>query len=156
MSKGSNSNGRGPLLRVLNIIIAIAGIAILVGYMLYLIISSFAFSTAAGIQSVAASLIPPLAITYIAFFTDAFKAPYRVGIPRFNIYIVSTLWALIVFTIFRNLYNPEAIFSVPWVELLFSFTLVMMVTLYRGLSKQAYLAACYGILTAFFFNIVFL
>ncbi|MEO0407705.1 MAG: hypothetical protein AAF289_10170 [Cyanobacteria bacterium P01_A01_bin.135] len=156
MSNGSDSGGRGPLLKIVNVAIALSGIGILVGHMLYLIIASFAFSPGAGIQSIMANLIPPLAITYIAFFTDAFKSPYRVGIPRLNIYVISTLWALIVFTIFGNLFDPEAIFSVPWVELLFSFTLVIMITLYRGMSKQAYLAACYGIITAFFTHVVFL
>ncbi|MGB3614004.1 MAG: hypothetical protein WBA10_09440 [Elainellaceae cyanobacterium] len=155
MSNRSNANRRGPLIKGLNIVVAVLGIGILLGFMVYLMISSFAFSFGTGLKSVLASLIPPLAITYVAFFTDTFKSPYEVRLPRFNIYVVSTLWSLALFTAFGNLYDPEAVVSVPWVELLFSFTLVIMITIYRGISLQAFLATCYGVVTALFANVVF-
>jgi len=155
MSNGSNANRRGPLIKVLNIIVAVLGIGILLGYMAYLMVNAFAFSFDTGLKSLLASFIPPLAITYIAFFTDTFKSPYSVRLPRFNIYVVSTLWALALFAAFGNLYDPDAIISVPWVELLFSFTVVIMITIYRGISLQAFLATCYGVVTALFANVVF-
>ncbi|MGF1535496.1 MAG: hypothetical protein ACFB4J_03275 [Elainellaceae cyanobacterium] len=155
MANGSESNRRGPLLKGLSLVIAILGIATLLAYILYLVFNSFAFSFAAGIKSVLVSLIPPLAITYISFFTDTFESPYEVKIPRFNIYVISTLWSLILFAAFNSLYDPESLFSVPWVEMLFSFTLVIMITVYRGISFQAFLATCYGVITALFFSIVF-
>ncbi len=155
MANESQSNRRGPLLKGVSIAIALLGVAVLLGYMFYLILNSFAFSFGAGVKSVLASLIPPLAITYISFFTDAFKSPYEVKIPRFNIYVISTLWALILFAAFNSLYDPEALLSVPWVELLFSLTLVIMITIYRGVSFQAFLATCYGVITALFFSVVF-
>ncbi|MGF1512221.1 MAG: hypothetical protein ACFB5Z_00780 [Elainellaceae cyanobacterium] len=156
MANGSESDRRGALLKGVNIAVAGLSVAALLGYTLYLILNSFAFSFAMGTKSILASLIPPLAITYISFFTDTFNAAYEVRVPRFNIYVISTLWALILFAAFNNLYDPEALFSVPWVELLFSFTLVLMITVYRGISLEAFLATCYGIITALFFSIVFL
>ena len=155
MRHDSESDRRlSPTLKAFSFLITFLSFAILIGFIIYLIVSAFSFSFSMGIRSLFASFLPPLAVTYISYFTNVFKGPYRNQVPRINIYVISTFWMILIMAILSLTYDPGNVYYLPITELLFSFTLVIIITFYRAKQYTTSLATSYGIISGFLlFNI---
>jgi hypothetical protein len=142
-------------IKLLNNAIVIASFAIVAGFILFLVGNAFAVSLAFGIRSLCGGLLPPLAVIYIFRFTKVFDGSYRRRVPRINIYVLSTLWMVLMLIVFDGVYDPENLVLIPIVELMFSLTLVIMVTLYKQNAYPTALAASYGVVSGVFLFTMF-
>jgi hypothetical protein len=145
-SNGKNRQQR-QILKVLNRVVAIASFATIIALMIYLIINAFAIGFGIGLRVLAAGILPPIAITYISFFTNLLSAPRRDTLPRINLYIISMLWTTFLLGLFANVVDPENWLALTLGELLFSLTLVLLVMLYQMQQYITALAASYGVVS---------
>lgn len=155
-SSNQGSQKNRPVVRILNRFVTVASFVTLGIFIIYMILNAFAIDFTTGMRSLLAGLLPPLAITYISYFTKVFKGPYRSDIPRINLYVISTLWLIIILLIFNVLYDPENLLPIPIVQLLFSSTLVILITLYKAKDYATALAASYGIISGLLIFVVFI
>ncbi len=143
------------MFKLLNGTIVIASFAIIAGFILLLVANAFSLSLGLGLRSLCSGLLPPLAVVYLFRFANIFRGEHRSRIPRINLYVLSSLWMLVMLVIFSGVYDPENLLFVPVVELLFSFTLVALVLLYQGNTYPTALAASYGIVTGVLIFVIF-
>ncbi|MGF1497010.1 MAG: hypothetical protein ACFB8W_09335 [Elainellaceae cyanobacterium] len=148
MADSDRRDAERPLaLKILNRLVVALSFGVLLSFLIFLAVNSFRVSFFMGMRSISAGFLPPLVITYLAFFTERFKGTYRNYIPNINLFVISTLWTLMLMAGFAGLYDAESLLVVPVVELLFSFTLIVLVTFYKGKDYATALGASYGILT---------
>ena len=143
MAPSPNPN---PTLHYFNLGIIFIAISVLSTFLVSLTVTAFSTSVQQGIQSLAATILPPLSISYIVVFTEIFEGR-NVRVPQFSLYFVSTVWMLILLLIMQDLAEEVAWLASPVMELLFSITLASLIWIYRGLSYRALRACCYGIVS---------
>lgn len=136
-------------LHMLNVMAIILSIAIIIIFLASLTIEAFQGSAEAGLRSLAATLLPPIVITYIVFFTPFSRSQSR--IPEFSLYFVFTLWSLILFILVSNYLNDRS----PFGELALSITLTSLIYIYRTTPFRAFISCAYGILSGFLFFVLF-
>lgn len=134
--------------QILNRVMAISSFLILGCFLVYLVFQAFGTSLGTGIRSLCAAALPPVVVTYLAYFVHRFHLARNNYLPRISIYILSMLWSLILFSVFANLHDSEQLLPIPIVELLFTATLVAFILMYRGLHYLTALAASYGLVSA--------
>jgi len=150
---GGEGHHRKPrlLLRVLSFLAIALCIGVIAGFLISFIVEDFSISLGRGIQSLCAGALPLIVISYITYFTPLLQPP-RI-IPTFNIYFVFALWTLILFIVsalWRNSGN-----DIPIAEMLFSFTLSIILAISNRISFDAFLACAYGVLTGFLLYVTF-
>ncbi|MBD1996020.1 hypothetical protein H6F88_14330 [Oculatella sp. FACHB-28] len=133
------------LLRVLSFLAIALCIGVIAGFLISFIVEAFSISLGQGIQSLCAGALPLIVISYITYFTPLLQPP-RI-IPTFNIYFVFALWTLALF-ILSALWRDGGN-DIPVAEMLFSFTLSMILSISNRISFEAFLACAYGVLTGF-------
>lgn len=158
MSKGSDTKQKRqqPFIRLLNNIIAISSFIFLGAILLYLVIEAFQTSLTMGIRSLCAAALPIVAVIYLTYFVHRFHLARNNYLPRISVYVLSTLWSLILFYLLVDLYDPDQLFSIPIIELLFTITLTVFILIYKGLQYATALAASYGLITGMMIFIIFL
>ncbi|MGB3494959.1 MAG: hypothetical protein WBA57_19670 [Elainellaceae cyanobacterium] len=129
---------------------AISSFIFLGGMLIYLVVEAFQSGFSVGMRSLCASALPLVAVTYLAFFVHRFHLARNNYLPRLSVYVLSMLWALMLFSLFANLYDSEQFFSLPIVELLFTATIIAFILMYRGLQYATALAASYGLVSGMF------
>lgn len=132
-------------LHFFNLGIIFLAISVLIAFLLSFTVTAFSVSLQQGVQSLAATILPPLSISYIVVFTEIFQGR-NVRIPIFSLYFISTLWMLILLLVMQDLAEEIVWLASPVMELLFSITLASLIWIYRGLSYRALRACCYGII----------
>lgn len=133
-----------PALHLFNLGIIFLSISVLITFLVSLTVSAFSVGVQQGIQSLAATVLPPLSISYVVVFTEIFQGR-NVRVPQFSLYFVSTLWMLILLLVMQDLAEEVTWLASPVMEFLFSITLASLIWIYRGLSYRALRACCYGI-----------
>lgn len=145
---GRSGASRFILLSIHGVVVAIA-LLVLLSYMVLLVTASFRSGTALGLRSLAATVLPFTAITYVGLFTNIFRLSQRV--PVFNLYVVFTLWTIFLLGFVQVIHTM----AFPLGELLFSTTLAATVWRYGRRSFNVFLSCCYGIVTGTIVYIVF-
>jgi len=120
------------------------------GMIIYFVIEAFQVSLSMGIRSLCASALPLVTVTYLTFFVHRFDLARSNYVPRINVYILSMLWSLVLFSLFANTYDSEQLLSFPVLELLFTATLIVFILMYQGLQYATALAASYGLVSGVF------
>ncbi|NJN88000.1 MAG: hypothetical protein HC881_19050 [Leptolyngbyaceae cyanobacterium SL_7_1] len=136
-------------LHMLNVMAIILSVAIILIFLASVTIEAFQGSTDAGLRSLAATLLPPIIITYIVFFTPFIRSQTR--IPEFSLYFVFTLWSLILFILVSNYLSQRS----PAGELALSITLTSLIYIYRTTPFRSFISCAYGILSGFLFFVLF-
>ena len=148
-----NGNKKKPqlFLRVLSFIAIALCIGVIAGFLTSFIVQAFSISLGQGIKSLCAGGLPLIVISYITYFTPLYRPP-RI-IPTFNIYFIFTLWTLVLFIV-SALWRASGN-DVPLAELLFSFTLSIILAISNRISFEAFLACAYGVLSGFLLYVAF-
>lgn len=141
MAPGPKPN---PALHVFNIGIIVLAVSVLITFLVSFMVSAFSVGVQQGVQSIAATILPPLSISYVVVFTEIFQGR-NIRIPAFSLYFLSTLWMLILLLVMQDLSREVTWLASPVMELLFSITLATLIWIYKGLSYRALRACCYGI-----------
>jgi hypothetical protein len=135
-----------PALHLFNLGIVFLSLSVLIAFLVSMMVNAFSAGLQQGVQSLAATLLPPLSISYIVVFTELFEGR-NVRVPQFSLYFVSTIWMLILLLVMQDLVEEVTWLASPTMELLFSITLASLIWIYRGLSYRALRACCYGIVS---------
>lgn len=146
---GDHRNQPHPWIDILNFVAVAISITIVLGFLISFILQAFSADFSAGLRSLSASALPLIIISYLTFYAPFFRMPDRV--PVFNIYFIFTVWTLILFVLIRATYTSD----IPTAEMLFSFTLGLLLTFFRHTPFKTFLSCAYGILSGFLIYVAF-
>ena len=146
----SKKSGSNRFLNIINFLAIATTVALLGGFTIYFIITSFLNDVGSGIRSLAATSLPIIVLTYIGKYSQLFRSQHRV--PLFNIFFVYAVWLIILMLVVRLL-SQEAF---PIGELLFSSTLATIFWRDDSKSFRGILSCSYGVLVGFLVYIIFL
>lgn len=132
------------LLYLLNQFVVMIAIASILGLLVASIAQAFGVGSDVGFRSFAASLLPPIFLTYRSFFARPSRSVSRA--LEQNLFLVSILWILMLLVLL-NLMALRFNYRVPLGEFVTSLTLSGLFYFNHHLSSRSMVSCGYGILS---------
>ncbi|NJM85733.1 MAG: hypothetical protein HC873_05475 [Leptolyngbyaceae cyanobacterium SL_1_1] len=137
-------------MKIVNFLAIATTVAILGGFIIYLVFISFANGFGNGLRSLAATILPIIVLTYVGKYSQLFRSEHRA--PLFNVFFIYAVWSVILMMLVRLLHSE----SFPIAELLFSSTLATIFWRDSSRSFRGILSCSYGVLVGFLVYVIFL
>lgn len=140
-----------PLIYAFNRIVIVTSLAILGSLLLNLMFQAFVLDIEAGLRSFAAVALPPLIISYVAFFNQAVRP--QSSLPDVGFFVVFAAWMLILMVV-QDIVHNYLHNAVPLGEFVLSLTLSILAFIARYIPFRSLLSCSYGILSGFLMYIL--
>ncbi|NJP09329.1 MAG: hypothetical protein HC866_07435 [Leptolyngbyaceae cyanobacterium RU_5_1] len=130
---------------VLNFAIVALSSTILAGILAISLVKAFSLGEEAGIRSLAATILPFTAITYIIFFSRSYRPTNK--IPDGILYFLFTFWTTALFALSNFLFSRRIPVHVG--EFTISLTICLLIFIFKHYPLRSLFSCSYGVVSGF-------
>ena len=134
-----------PLIHAMNRLFITLAHALIVSINLILIVQAFSLDAETGVRSLAAAALPPIIITYLAFFTRSLRSPNHLSPVVF--YFFAAVWMITLLLLINVLTRYQYTYGIPTGIFALSTTFSFLIYLARNIPFPSLLSTSYGIVS---------